>query len=116
MFDSISKEEFDSMNFENKKEKFFERYVTVQDDFINGMNDNSSIYFTKENISLERKLKNHYLSILNNDIFYRLMIYIQDFENLLENDDFIIDLLNALNKDLSLDEEGIAQLELLYKK
>ena len=44
------------------------------------------------------------------------MIYIQDFENLLENDDFIIDLLNALNKDLSLDEEGIAQLELLYKK
>jgi hypothetical protein len=116
MFDSISKEEFDSMNFENKKEKFFERYVTVQDDFINGMNDNSSIYFTKENISLERKLKNHYLSILNNDIFYRLMIYIQDFENLLENDDFIIDLLNALNKDLSLDEEGIAQLELLYTK
>lgn len=116
MFDSISKEEFESMDFENKKEKFFERYVTDKDDFVNGMNNNANIYFTKENICLERKLRNHYLSMLNNDIFYRLMIYIQDFEKLLEDNDFIIDLLNALNKELSLDEEGIAQLELLYTK
>ncbi|MBM24445.1 MAG: hypothetical protein CL760_01880 [Chloroflexi bacterium] len=116
MFDSISKEEFEAMNFENKKEKFFERYITNKEDFVNGMNNNSTIYFTKENISLEKKLKNHYLSILNKDIFYKLMIYIQDFERLLEDDDFILDLLNAVNKDLSLDEEGIAQLELVYKK
>lgn len=114
MFDSISKEEFEAMDFENKKEKFFERYITNKDDFVDVMNNNSIIYFTKKNISLERKLRNHYLSILNKDIFYKLMIYIQDFEALLKDDDFILDLLNALNKDLSLDEDGISELELLY--
>lgn len=116
MFDSISKEEFEAMDFENKKEKFFERYITNKDDFVDVMNNNSIIYFTKKNISLERKLRDHYLSILNKDIFYKLMIYIKDFEILLKDDDFILDLLNALNKDLSLDEDGISELELLYTK